>query len=132
MTEEILTKVRCKDCGILLNEDSNLKLEGREPCPQCGSLVRAITQNIEDKITVSDSFTAKAKSLGIKRPTIEISGGSDLYKSENKLVHKERVIDRKHNSYHEKVVDPKTGEIIHEVEEPLSKHTGHGSAKSKQ
>jgi len=86
----------------------------------------------EDKITVSNSITAKAKTPGVKRPTIEISTGSDLHKRENKLVHKERVIDQKHDLYCEKVVDHETGEIIHEKEEPLSNHICHGSVKSKQ
>ncbi|MBN8964201.1 MAG: hypothetical protein J0H89_02230 [Rhizobiales bacterium] len=32
--------------------------------------------------------------------------------------------------YSEKVIDHHTGEIIHECHEPLSVHTGHGSAKT--
>ena len=43
----------------------------------------------------------------------------------------ERHIDRDNDHYHEKVTDPETGEIIHESDEPLSEHQGHGSAKTK-
>jgi hypothetical protein len=43
----------------------------------------------------------------------------------------ERVIDRKNNVYHEKVIDPVSGTVIHECDEPLTDHFGHGSAKEK-
>jgi hypothetical protein len=48
------------------------------------------------------------------------------------LMHKERIFDRKNNLYKERVVNTDTGEVIREVEHPLSDHTGHGSAKRKK
>jgi hypothetical protein len=42
---------------------------------------------------------------------------------------KRRLIDRDGDRYEEAVVDPATGETIHERTEPLSEHWGHGSAK---
>jgi uncharacterized Ntn-hydrolase superfamily protein len=45
------------------------------------------------------------------------------------LMRKERIIDRKNNFYKELVVNTDTGEIVRDVEQPLSDHTGHGSAK---
>ena len=44
-----------------------------------------------------------------------------------KMVPKERLIDRKSNRYKELVMDPDTGVVIHDTDEPLSQHTGHGS-----
>ncbi|MFA4906713.1 MAG: zinc ribbon domain-containing protein [archaeon] len=126
---EQTTEIRCKDCGLLLDENPGAKIEDRKPCPGCGSSTRSIYMSIEDRVVVSDSISSKLKSPGIKKPVIETISGSELYKRENILVNKERIIDRKHNRYHEKVVDPKTGEIIHEVEEPLSDHRKHGNAK---
>ncbi len=41
-------------------------------------------------------------------------------------------IDRRNDSYREIVKDKPTGKILHEREEPLSKHIGHGSAKYKK
>lgn len=35
------------------------------------------------------------------------------------------------NWYSEKVTDTETGEVIHECNEPLDQHQGHGAAKSK-
>jgi len=48
-----------------------------------------------------------------------------------KLVKKIRVIDKDQNIYKETIIDPDTNEIIHYCEEPLDKHSGHGSAKPK-
>ena len=42
-----------------------------------------------------------------------------------------RVIDREINIYHEKVIDPKSGAVVHECDEPLTAHYGHGSAKKR-
>ena len=48
------------------------------------------------------------------------------------MIQKERLIDRKSDRYKELVKDLETGEVIHETDEPLSQHTGHGSAKRPQ
>jgi hypothetical protein len=44
-------------------------------------------------------------------------------------MHRKKTENRRENRYTEVVKDPETGEIVHEVEEPLSEHRGHGSAK---
>ena len=46
------------------------------------------------------------------------------------MVHKGRLIDRKSNRYKELVMDIEKGGVIREADEPLSQHTGHGSAKA--
>lgn len=38
-------------------------------------------------------------------------------------------IDRENDWYEETVTNPDTGEVVHHQAEPLSDHTGHGSAK---
>lgn len=47
------------------------------------------------------------------------------------MVYKRRLIDHRNDEYEEHVVDPDTGETIYERKEPLSQHTGRGSAKRK-
>jgi hypothetical protein len=47
----------------------------------------------------------------------------------NKLI---RIIDRDNNWYKEEITDPRTGEIIHKDEGPLSEHQDHGDAKKKK
>lgn len=48
------------------------------------------------------------------------------------LMSEVRIIDRKENLYKELVIDTDTGTIEKDVEQPLSEHRGHGSAKIKQ
>jgi hypothetical protein len=40
-----------------------------------------------------------------------------------------KVVDRRHDRYTEKVVNPHTDKIIHKCEEPLREHRDHGSAR---
>jgi hypothetical protein len=42
------------------------------------------------------------------------------------------LVDRQNDRYLERVWDPESGDIIHECEEPLTQHAGHGSAKAKK
>ena len=58
--------------------------------------------------------------------------GDDLRKSDRTWMHKSRTIDKDKDQYSEIVTEPETGEVIHRCEEPLSKHRGHGSAKTKK
>jgi len=67
-----------------------------------------------------------------QRPFLEQKIGDDLHKKSNTWMSLERVIDRAKNWYKEIIVNPKTGEIIHKIEEPLSDHTDHGSAKKRK
>jgi 3-deoxy-D-arabino-heptulosonate 7-phosphate (DAHP) synthase class II len=48
------------------------------------------------------------------------------------LMNKERIIDRKNNYYKEKVSNIDTGEIVRNIEEPLTEHVGRGHAKNKK
>ncbi len=62
---------------------------------------------------------------------LEIKIGDDYFRKENKWMKIKRVIDRGHDHYEEQIVEPKSGKTIHHCQEPLSSHTGHGSAKTK-
>ena len=46
-------------------------------------------------------------------------------------VKRSMTINRRDDRYTERVEDPATGETIHECDELLSEHQGHGSARSK-
>ncbi len=93
------------------------------PCPSCGSTGR-IEDDIREKVTI------KFKPHGTTgKKELEITLGDDLYRKGKKWNKKKRVIDRGHDQYEERVVDPKTGEIVHGCQEPLSSHTGHGCDK---
>jgi hypothetical protein len=51
------------------------------------------------------------------------------FNSVGNLMKKERIIDRGNDRYKELVINTDTGEIVQNVEHPLSDHSGHGSAK---
>ncbi len=89
------------------------------------------------EITVSDTVTVTERERrnilgrrpGYRRPYVEILGGDDFNRKLGKFVKLERVIDRARNWYMERVTDPDTGQVLHECEEPLTDHRGHGSAR---
>ncbi len=55
--------------------------------------------------------------------------GYDLHRKTGRWMRLQRVIDRVNNWYREIIHDPKTGEIVHQTDEPLTEHQGHGDAK---
>jgi hypothetical protein len=63
------------------------------------------------------------------RPFIEHIVGDDLHRKSGKWMRLQRLIDRATNRYRETVTDPEIGIIIHQNEEPLSEHRGHGTTK---
>lgn len=55
----------------------------------------------------------------------------DYSYSLGKHVHRQRVIDRDNDYYSEKITEYENGNVIHQCDEPLSQHQGHGNAKRK-
>ena len=84
------------------------------------------------EISIFGKLKLKGKAPGEKRPFIEQVTGDDLHRKSGLWMKMLRMIDRRNNKYHEKITNPKTGEVVHECEEPLSAHTGHGNAKTKK
>jgi hypothetical protein len=106
--------------------------QSRVPCPACGSTARVIEVSISDSLEFHDSIAFRQKRSGYKKAIAEGVSGDSFFHTAVKWVHLERLIDRLANHYREKVTDPKTGEVIHECDEPLDQHTGHGTAKPKK
>jgi len=120
----------CGNCGATLKDaHPSDELTQRKPCASCGSISRNIHVFIADSVTVRDGLGIKAKRPGEKRPHIETKSIPDHSISLDKLVHKEQIFDRENDRYFERITDYESGEVIHECEEPLSQHLGHGSDK---
>lgn len=116
----------CDKCGEIFQGDNIKK------CPYCGSKCLTIKLVFSDQISLHDQLSAKVKKEGIKKPIKEIVQGDDYSYSRKKYMNKTRIIDRENNHYQEYVSDKETGEIVHECDELLKDHFGHGSAKKKK
>lgn len=114
----------CKECGAEFenNEDGS-------KCPKCGSKSKIFLL----QASINFSFSMRLKMIGKKlgKRIFELISGYELFKKENRMVKKGRLIDKENNWYEETVIDPNTGKIIHETKEKLTDHYGHGSAKHK-
>jgi DNA-directed RNA polymerase subunit RPC12/RpoP len=117
-------KYFCQKCGKELKKN-------KKPCPYCGSTKVIITKNLSGNL-IFHGFRKIGKILtGFRRYSIEIKTG--WQPSRNKREHPEGVIkyqrfDRenpdKEDSYQEKIMDVKTGEICRDFKEPLRQHRG--------
>ncbi len=106
----------------------------RVPCASCGSTSRAFSKHLSVSVGAHSNLTAKGKhegATGKRKWFIQIFSGADWAHDLQRFVRKQRTIDRDNDRYVEKVVDPTTGEVLHDVDEPLSDHWETGSAKPK-
>jgi hypothetical protein len=80
-------------------------------------------------VVARDGIGVTAKRPGDRRPYIEDRALPSYSHRYDKVVLREQIIDRENDRYFERVTHYETGEVIHEIDEPLSQHRGHGSAK---
>jgi hypothetical protein len=122
-------QVICRQCGRSIGESPHAAAEDRKPCPSCGSVARRIEAMISRTLTIRRDIALKHKRPGVKKPLSEQKHRDSLSTKLGRWMRHSRLIDRKNDWYTEAVVDPKTGEMVHHCDEPLSEHRGHGSAK---
>jgi hypothetical protein len=80
-------------------------------------------------VTMRTELRVKAKSPGEKRPFMEQKVGESYSWARDRWMDLVRVVDRRNNRYRETVRDPETGDVVRDVDEPLTEHTGRGSAR---
>ncbi len=66
---------------------------------------------------------------GEVKPFFEGRVGGSYSIARKKWMQRDQLDDREKNHYHQRVTDPETGELIHECDEALDQHRGHGSGK---
>ena len=116
---------RCNNCSVIydLPQDSSETIS----CPSCGTpLDLSIT--VEENLEVHEWIQKRDRLAGSRRPISEQRCGDEL-SSTGEWVYLQRIIDRKNNWYTEIVINKETDEVIRYCEEPLDRHTGHGSDK---
>ncbi len=129
MTESELDCV-CEECGEPADACATAPEEWR--CPECGCHQRRFSLRVREYLFIRETTRGKVKTPGLKRRRIEFVEGDDLHRDSGRWMKLSRQIDRGNDRYRKKIVDPKTGLVVHECDEPLSKHRGHGSAKRKE
>ena len=119
----------CGNCGAQLKEAlASDKASARTRCAFCGSTKRIYHEFVAETIDVRDGTAFKVKH-GQRKAHYEAKSMPDFSVCYNKLVHRETIIDRENDRYVERVTDYESGNVIHQCDEPLSKHIGHGAAR---
>jgi uncharacterized Zn finger protein (UPF0148 family) len=123
----------CSECGAPTDEELDAPDGTRTPCPWCDHTARTFNVHSTDNIVLSvyQKTHVKRRRGSRGRPYREEINGDDLWRKTGQWMHLTRTIDRVTGLYSEKVVDPRTGEVVRQCEEPLSAHRGHGSAKKR-
>jgi hypothetical protein len=126
--ETPIETVRCSGCGRPVEEPA--RVEDREPCPTCGSLARTFSLMVGDTLQAHTSISLKARhgQPGEVKPYQEQTSGDDYHRDSGEWRRVHRVIDRENDRYFERITDA-AGNVVREVEHPLSEHQGHGAAK---
>jgi DNA-directed RNA polymerase subunit RPC12/RpoP len=124
----------CANCKSELFDDLPTTEQTHSPCPHCGSTSRTYFESLSDSAVMLDGHKA-----WVKRPSLPSAmklrsktySGVEYNHQKGKLVRVHRTIDKDNDRYIERVVDMQTEEVLHECDEPLSRHTNHGTAKKK-
>ena len=126
MTNEL--RCWCRHCKAELPPDHT------GPCPYCGETGKDCKVTVTAAIGIRTNLRATKKRRGVGKFVKEILQGWFPSKSPalKEGVHKERIIDREKNEYHETVEDADTGEVIREVHEPLSQHKHQPKQRTKK
>lgn len=124
--------VKCGNCQLELSEPASTPTGEPQPCPKCGSTIRAFELKLTSTISVKSKIVAKAKRPGIKKPFYELISGDDLFRLSGQWNALTQMIDRARNYYLKIVTDPRSGTVIRYCEEPLDKHQNRGDAKHKK
>ncbi len=124
----------CPECGTRTDCDQYVPTfeEVHLPCPRCGSRKRTLNATLEVDARVESGIRGKARHAGESRPFAEFRAEPSTRRATGERVFHERMINRAEDHYMERVTVRETGKVIHFCEEPLSKHTGHGSAQKRR
>jgi predicted nucleic acid-binding Zn-ribbon protein len=124
------SQARCIQCGHTFDDNGTVS-ENRSPCPDCGVVARETSVQVSDTIEIWDSLKVKgSRRPGKKKRYVEASFQErDWHRDEARWTLRTKVVNRADDEYHEVITDLESGNVVHECHEPLSRHTGHGSAR---
>lgn len=100
-----------------------------EQCPLCSSKKFNVSIEVSDTLSVKDLLTGEIKNL-LKKTVLKFKIGHEYFTKNNEWRFVDRLIDKRNNSYKE-VITSLDGYCYKNFTEPLAKHIGHGSDKTK-
>lgn len=117
--------ITCADCGAKLDPSAD-PAGGRRPCPECGSTIRVTGVALQATVVADARMKGHSKHApgrkGKHKWGREMWFGDEIYRKMKRWAKMERTADRDADYYRETFTDPKTGEVLHHCEEPLSEH----------
>lgn len=114
----------CSKCGAVIDRDE--ENDSLLPCGECGGTSFMPITDIKEALTL------KVKQTGTTGdPDLTIKIADDLYRKDMEWRQLKMSIDKTNDSYEKTVINPETDEVLYYKKEPLSSHTGRGSAKQK-
>lgn len=126
--------MECADCSAQLDWNKH-NVAPPVPCPHCGSVKRNVFVRAHAAVTFRAGSKVEALKAGPgnkkKRLIVMEMDMPQIRRLTGEWVRVYRRIDKRTDEYHERVTT-EAGALIHECKEPLSAHTGHGSAKFKK
>jgi hypothetical protein len=129
--DKLQSMATCNKCGTFVDEPDNL--DERQPCSQCGSLSRSFGVGLSTEAVGQPEIKAKGRhgQPGQVKPFVTAKLADEVFHETRERTLREKMEDRDNDRYHERVISQETGALLHECNEPLSEHQGHGSAKKK-
>ena len=127
-----MTNGFCAGCGEQIGESTETPTALRKPCPNCGSLSRRAKVDVHAELELRADPALKARTPSERKPFLEEKTGDSFWRRGGKWMRRVQTIDRRGNRYRKRVEDPETGEVIRDVDEPLTSHRGFGDAKKKE
>ena len=99
------------------------------PCPKCGATARTFEVAITESVTMHEMWGMKWRQAGkTGRASAEWRSGQEFNRDRQEHVNVERRVDRVEGTYYERITT-QDGEVLREVSEPLTEHTGRGDDK---
>ncbi len=132
MREQPEPTVHCAGCGAVVGESPELASDKRQPCGKCGSLARNFGMTFEAEVEMRGDLKLEHRRGNSAKPNRVvriIKTGAEFFRKRGVWYQRYRDIDRENDLYVEEIIDEHGQKT--RVEEPLSKHQGHGSAKGK-
>ena len=121
----------CQDCNAAIDITPDAMGTPR-PCPSCGSLRQVSEESLTSGFVAGAAMHTKGYSGGLSRSKgllFESVNGDSWSVSLRRFVKIDQLVDHVTKRYIKKVVDPVTGAVLREVDEPLPEHQNRGSAK---